>query len=207
MSQRLVLIGLTALAIPLSFVSAPYPSELILQHIPTVVGLTLLAVAVVRFRPSATSVYCCLAFLWIHIVGARWIYSFVPYDDLCQALTGHTLSEVFEWERNHYDRMVHFASGALGLPPLSELLQSFCRLRPAPAAFLAMTSVLAIGAAYEILEWQIAMTFSPEMAEAYNGQQGDAWDAQKDLALAWLGAIMMVPVITRWKPESIKSIP
>ncbi|MCM2371943.1 DUF2238 domain-containing protein [Aporhodopirellula aestuarii] len=201
--MRLALIVLTAMAIPLSFVDAPYPNELLLQHAPTTLGVALLTFAVVRFRPSNLSIMCCLGFLWLHIVGARWIYSYVPYDDFIQMLTGRSLSESFGWERNHYDRFVHFASGVLGLPPISNYLQSFCRVSPAAAALLAMACVLAIGAAYEVLEWQIAMTFSPEMAESYNGQQGDVWDAQKDLALAWLGAIVTVPMIYRWVPVPV----
>ncbi len=200
MIQRIVLIVLTALAVPLSFVFAPYPRELVLQHIPTVVGVAMLFVAVLKYRPSSVSFYCSLAFLWLHIIGARWIYSYVPYDELARMITGHTLSEAFGWQRNHYDRLVHFASGALGLPILSESLQLFCGLRSLPAALLAMSGVLAIGAVYEILEWQISMMFSPAMAESYNGQQGDMWDAQKDLALAWLGAILCVPLIARWTP-------
>ena len=43
---------------------------------------------------------------------------------------------------------------------------------------------------YELVEWGIATTLSPEAAEAYNGQQGDVWDAHKDMALAVLGGII-----------------
>lgn len=199
----LALVGLTAFAVPLSFVAAPYPVELVLQHVPTVLGLFLLAISVIWFHPSKVSFYCCLTFLWIHIIGARWTYSFVPYDDAIRFLTGSSLSETFGWQRNHYDRMVHFFSGLLGLPPFSDFLQSFCRLRPTDAALLAMSCVLAVGAVYEIIEWQVAMTFSPATAESYNGQQGDVWDAQKDLALAWLGAILAVPLIFRWTPSHV----
>jgi len=195
MKIRCCLVGLTLLAVPASFVAAPYPNELILQHTATLVGITVLAVATVKFQPSLLAFSCSLIFLWLHILGARWIYSFVPYDDWSAAITGRTISSVFGWERNHYDRLVHLASGILGLPILSEFLQSFCRLRPFAAALLAMACVLAIGAMYEILEWQIAVWFSPAMAESYNGQQGDIWDAQKDLAMAWIGAILCLPLI------------
>lgn len=201
MKTHAVLIALTGLAVPLSFIAAPYPNELILQHVPTVLGIALLGIAMTWFRPSSLAINCCLLFLWLHLIGARWIYSFVPYDGVAQWLTGHTLTETFGWQRNHYDRLVHFASGVLGLPPLSHLLQSTCQLRSFAAAFLAMTCVLAIGAAYEVLEWQIAVAFSPTMAESYNGQQGDPWDAQKDLALAGLGAVLTIPLIMRWEPN------
>ena len=203
MIRRYVWIGLTALAIPVSFIKAPYPEQLILQHVPTLFGIGILLFAVVRFRPSGLAFYCSLVFLWLHIIGARWIYTYVPYDDFIQAVTGQTLSNVFGWKRNHYDRLVHFTSGCLGLPIFSDLLQSFCRLRALPAALLAMSCVVSIGAVYEIVEWQIAMVFSPETAEAYNGQQGDIWDAQKDLALALVGALVCLPLIWRWNAKML----
>lgn len=194
-SGRLGWMIATLMTVPLSFISAPYPTELLLQHVPTVLGVVLLAAVSFKVRITRFSFGCCLAFVWLHIIGARWIYSFVPYDDVARWISGHTLSETFGWQRNHYDRLVHFASGLLGMPPLAEWLQRSCELRPVHAACLAMTCVLAIGAAYEILEWQIALTFSPTMAESYNGQQGDVWDPQKDLALAWLGSAIALPLV------------
>jgi putative membrane protein len=208
MMYRLVFIGLTIVATAFSFWGAPYLAELFLQHIPTLLGLTVLVIAVTRFQPLTLSFFCCLTFLWLHIIGARWLYSYVPYDEVFRGLTGYTLSEIFGWERNHYDRLVHFAFGILGMPPLSELLQKYVALRPAVTAAMAMVFVLAISAAYEILEWQVAMVFAPEFAESYNGQQGDIWDAQKDMALAWLGAALMIPFIYRWltvKPWLVKT--
>lgn len=133
---------------------------------------------------------CLLGFLWLHLIGARWIYSYVPYDQWTEWLTGQTLSAWMGWERNHYDRLVHFASGVLFVPPVEELLQRSGLQGRWLAAFLSISVVLAIGAAYEVAEWQVAVIFAPEYAEAYNGQQGDLWDPQKDLALAGLGAVL-----------------
>lgn len=74
-------------------------------------------------------------------------------------------------------------------------LQTRYRTPRQPAAVLAVCMVLAVGALYEILEWQIALAFSPAQAEAYNGQQGDVWDPQKDLALALLGGIFSAALV------------
>lgn len=205
MKLQLLFIGLTLAAIPLSFIDAPFPQELILQHIPTSVGLVMLAFAVVFLRPSGGSFTCLLAFTWLHLIGARWIYSFVPYDAWAEQLTGVSVSEHFGWKRNHYDRFVHFSSGILGVPPASECLQRFGNMRPPGAALMGISCVLAVGAVYEILEWQIAVTFSPEQAEAYNGQQGDIWDPQKDLALAGFGALISAGLMFRWTPEGRRS--
>ena len=204
---QLLLIGLTIAAIPFSFIDAPYPQELILQHIPTLIGLLCLALAVIFIRPTSISFACTLAFVWLHLIGARWIYSFVPYDAASQYVAGISISEFFGWERNHYDRFVHFASGLLGVPPASECLQRFTGMRPLGAAVMGVSCVMTFGAMYEILEWQIAITFSPAQAEAYNGQQGDRWDPQKDLALAAIGALVSAGLIFRWSPVATSSTP
>jgi putative membrane protein len=191
-------ISLTAAMIPLSFIRAPYPQQLILQHVPTVIAVAALLVLVRISSMSRYSFVCAIAFLWIHLLGARWIYSFVPYDDWVHSWCGCTLSEQFGWQRNHYDRFVHFASGILGVPIGSELLQRAAGVQPKDAAVLAVSLVLSVGAVYEILEWLIAVSLSPAHAEAYNGQQGDIWDPQKDLALAGFGAILSALVFCRW---------
>lgn len=81
------------------------------------------------------------------------------------------LSQWFGWQRTHYDRLVHFASGILGVPPAAEMLQRFGNMLPLGSAIMAVAVVLAIGAIYEIAEWQLAVTLLPAHAEAYNGQQ------------------------------------
>jgi putative membrane protein len=197
-----MLVALTFTAVPLSFLDAPYPKELVLQHSATVFGLACLAGVIIYASPTWLSVSCLLIFLWLHIIGARWIYSFVPYDAVARYVTGTSLSDYFGWERNHYDRLVHFASGILGVPPASELLQRLGGMRPLGSALMGITCVMTVGAFYEILEWQIAVFFSPAQAEAYNGQQGDVWDPQKDLALAGIGAILSTCLMFRWKPDN-----
>ena len=196
----LLLILATAIVTALTFIDAPYPEQLRLQHAPTLLILLNLAVASHWGWFSGRSVLCVLAFLWLHILGARWIYSFVPYDRWSETLFGATLSEAFGWQRNHYDRLVHFASGVLLAPPASELLQRYAGMRPRGAAIQAIAVVLALGAIYEVIEWQIAVVLSPAAAEAYNGQQGDIWDPQKDLALAGLGALIAAAFLWRSPP-------
>lgn len=199
---QLLLVAITFLAVPLSFIKAPYQQELVLQHAATLFGLACVTAAVIFVAPTRLSFGCVLLFLWLHIIGARWIYSFVPYDDVARYVTGTSLSDYFGWERNHYDRMVHFASGLLGVPPASELLQRFGGMRPLGAAMMGIACVMTVGATYEILEWQIAMVLSPAQAEAYNGQQGDIWDPQKDLAFAGLGAFVSAGLVFRWSPNA-----
>ncbi len=55
---------------------------------------------------------------------------------------------------------------------------------------MGLACILAMCAVYEIIEWALAMALAPDWAEAYNGQQGDIWDAQWDMALAALGGLV-----------------
>ena len=141
-------------------------------------------------------------FLALHTIGGRYIYSFVPYDEWFAALGLTTPSELFGWQRNHYDRLVHFAFGLLWFPLLRELLVRKGGLSPRWSTYVAVEAVLAASAAYEIFEWWLTLVMAPGNADAYNGQQGDIWDAQKDMALAFVGALIAAVISSIRKKRS-----
>ncbi|MFT7619965.1 MAG: putative membrane protein [Planctomycetota bacterium] len=183
----------------LSWFGSDYPQDQALQHIPTVLGLLLLALAHRRRWLSVTSFLCITVFIWLHILGARWVYSNVPYDQWLTDSFGFSPREYFGWHRNHYDRLVHFSFGLLFLFPITEVCQQAGGLSRRLALSFALLGLTAVGAVYEIIEWIVAECMSPEHAESYNGQQGDFFDAQKDLGLALLGSILgaIVPLVRR----------
>ncbi|MBA4104689.1 MAG: DUF2238 domain-containing protein [Pirellula sp.] len=165
-----------------------YPREQWLQHVPTAIALPALLLAAKRGWLSDLSMTCLAAMLSLHILGARWIYSFVPYEQWCDAAIGSGPSDWFGWTRNHYDRLVHFAFGVLMTLPLAEAARRYARLAPAIALAFAWLAVAGVSAVYEVFEWALAVIAAPDFAEKYNGQQGDFWDAQKDMALAMAGS-------------------
>jgi putative membrane protein len=178
-----------------SCIRPPYPSELVLQHIPTVVAIIGLVFADHRWRFSLGSFAQVLAFLGLHLLGARYLYSNVPYDDWTGAIFGAEISTQFGWERNHYDRLVHLAYGLLLVGPCREGLVRGAGVRGVWSHALAVSLILATSAGYELLEGLVAVVLDPAEAEAYNGQQGDMWDAQKDMALALLGAVVSTALV------------
>lgn len=175
-------LGLFSLLAAATWWDPPWPAEQALHSSLTVVALVALYWADKRFGLALSTWVWALIFLALHTIAARWIYSFVPYDDWTDALFGVRLSDVFSWERNHFDRLVHFAYGLC--------VTMMLRLKP----LRSLEIVLATSALYELFEWGIAVTLAPDMAEAYNGQQGDIWDPHKDMALALLGAVVAVVV-------------
>lgn len=180
---------------------APYPQELVLQHIPTVLALVAWPLLARRFPVSDRTASCLAAFLLLHVLGARYLYSYVPYDEWLRVLFGTDLSASLGLRRNHYDRLVHFAFGALLVRPVREVLVSHFRVPPRLASYAALEFILASSMLYELLEWGLSVVLAPEMAGEYNGQQGDPWDAQKDMALAALGALFTTAAV-RLGPRS-----
>jgi putative membrane protein len=189
-SFQLAIVLLTTLLLAASLVHADYLWDQPLHHVPTVAAILLFYYWAKRGTWSNAAMVAMNAFFWLHILGARYIYSFVPYDDWCMFCFGQTLSERFAFERNHYDRLVHFAYGALATIPQVELLSRRWKLPRLTSHLFSFALVLAAGALYEILEGLLAVILAPDWAERYNGQQGDLWDAQKDMALAAAGALM-----------------
>jgi putative membrane protein len=136
--------------------------------------------------------------LVLHVVGARWIYSNVPYEKWCDSLFGAGPQEWFGWIRNHYDRLVHLAFGLLMPLPIAEAAMRFGGLSRRWALFTAISVVASASAVYEVFEWLLAIVAAPEYAEHYNGQQGDIWDGQKDMALAIAGSLIAaIPLALR----------
>jgi len=186
------LLGLLLALLLLAQIDQPYPEVALLQHIPTTLVIVAAPWLLRRWPLSAASVACIVAFVALHTLGGRYAYSNVPYDDWTRALTGTSLSEAFGWTRNHYDRLVHFAFGALSVIPVTEIARRWGGLGARGAALTVLGWVLAISCLYEIFEWLLTIVAAGETADRYNGQQGDIWDAQKDMALAALGAILVM---------------
>lgn len=179
-----------------------------MQHVPTFLAVMLLIAAERNGGLDRIGFTLFVIFLLLHLVGARYLYSYVPYDDWLQAILGVRLTDYFGFARNHYDRLAHFSFGLLLVYPVEFYCWNKLRLRGWIPPIFAISAVLAASAAYEIGEWAIASTFAPDWAEAYNGQQGDPWDAQHDMALAWGGAmigVILVCAIRRWRKNGAPS--
>ncbi|MEJ6553031.1 DUF2238 domain-containing protein [Psychrobacter pacificensis] len=166
-------------------------SSYLLHQLGTLLFLALMLGAY-RYRYVSSRSYVLAAlFLIIHIVGARYLYSYVPYDDWIDQLFGLRLDELFDWQRNMYDRLVHFSYGVLLFNAMVDISKTIFNVQSVKLLIaLALMINMSSSLLYELLEWSIAMTLSPEAAEAYNGQQGDIWDAHKDMALALLGGLI-----------------
>lgn len=147
-----------------------------------------------HFIFSARSYWLLGVFLALHIYGSHYTYSQTPL--------GYWLGAQLGFERNHYDRLVHFAFGLLLIYPLRELLQRAAGLCGKWLTLLSLATVMALSGLYEQVEMLAALVVAPDLGTAFLGTQGDEWDAQKDAGLAILGALLASLLIHLRRPQA-----
>ena len=147
-----------------------------------------------RFVFSRLSYTLIFVFLCLHEIGSHYTYAKVPYDEWFRTLTGRTFNELIGWERNNYDRVIHFSYGLLFAYPIREIFLRVANVRGFWGYFLPLDLTMSTSMLYELIEWLVAAVFGGELGMAYLGTQGDVWDAHKDMALASLGALIAMSV-------------
>ena len=143
---------------------------------------------------SRISYFLIFVFLSLHLVGAHYTYSLVPYDDWFRAVTGGSLNELLGWERNNFDRVVHFSYGLLLAYPVREGVPAGGETARLLGYFFPLDITMSTSMLYELIEWGAAVLFGGELGQAFLGTQGDLWDAHKDMALASSGALVAMMV-------------
>jgi putative membrane protein len=186
----LLLLALFAIWFGVLAVAPSYRQDWLLENLLVLIALPLLAWGYRRLRFSNLSYTLMFVFFCLHEVGAHYTYAEVPYDDWFRLLTGHDIQAALGFGRNHYDRLVHFGYGLLMLPAVIELLQARGALVGLWRNLVPLFFVMANSEFFELVEWQAAEIFGGPLGQAYLGTQGDIWDAQKDSAMAALGAII-----------------
>lgn len=171
-----------------------YRADWLLENLIVVVFVVSLVATSRNFPFSRLSYALIFLFLCMHEIGAHYTYAEVPYDAWFRALTGRTFNSLVGWERNQFDRLAHFCFGLLLAYPIREIFVRVAETRGFWAYYLPLDVTMACSALFELLEWAAAEAFGGDLGMAYLGTQGDPWDAQKDMALATLGAVVAMLV-------------
>ncbi len=165
-----------------------YRSDWLLENVLVILFAIILVWSYWRLPLSRVSYTLIFVFLCLHVVGSHYTYAEVPYDDWIRSLTGGSLNEAMGWERNHFDRAIHFVYGLLLAYPIREVFLRVAEARGFWGYFLPLQFTMATSMLYELIEWAAALIFGGELGMAYLGTQGDIWDAHQDMLLASLGA-------------------
>lgn len=184
-----------ALGIPLSAWDALYPRNTYLQIGPVLIGIPITIWLLRRWPISNGALGCIAAFVMLHLFSAHWTYSYVPYNLWVQDWFGFDLDRAFGFTRNMFDRLIHTLFGMLMMLPLTEIAIRHARVGRVMGITFAILFVGTISALYEIFEWVLTLTLSPADTGAYNGEQGDVFDNQKDMACAIFGSLLLIPTM------------
>ena len=163
-----------------------------------IIGTAVILIAYRRFKLTTLT----YILIWLHaiilLIGAHYTYARMPLFNW--------LAEVLDLSRNHYDRLGHVFQGFVPAMIARELL-----LRTSPLQkskwlfFIVIGCCLGISAAYELLEWIVAVA-SGSASVAFLATQGDEWDTQKDMALCLAGAIMSLLTLSGSQDKALEKL-
>jgi putative membrane protein len=162
---------------------------------PIIIALPVLAWTRTRF-PLTSLLYVLIAVhAAILLVGGAYTYARVPI--------GFWVQETFDLSRNPYDKLGHFAQGFVPALVAREIFvrQGIVRTARWPAV-LAVACALSVSLIYELIEWGAAVALG-QGADAFLGTQGDPWDTQSDMGMAFLGAVVAVTLLSRLQDRQI----
>ena len=180
------LAGLYALVWIVTAINPVYPLDWLLENLLVFAIVPLLVFTHRRFQFSDISYVLITIFLCLHAFGAHTTYAEQPI--------GYWMQDTFGFDRNHYDRVVHFSFGLLIYYPFYEWILRRTRLIRRRVFLVALVVSIASSTIFELLEWGIVVITNPEAGQAYLGTQGDVFDSQKDSFLAGIGALIAMTV-------------
>lgn len=173
-------------------------STWMMEVAPIVIALPIMLATHRRF-PLTTLLY---ALILLHfavlMLGGHYTYARVPL--------GFWMQDWFGFERNHYDRIGHLMQGFVPAIVARELLLRLTPLQRGGWLFTLVTATcLAISALYELIEWGAAVALGAG-ADDFLGTQGDPFDTQKDMFMAWLGAMAAQLLLSRWHDRQLAQL-
>jgi putative membrane protein len=171
-----------------------------LEVLPGLLEVALLIVTY-RRRPLSHLVYCTVfVHMLVLVYGGYYTYALTPL--------GNWARDAFALGRNHYDRVGHLALGVFPVFLARELLLVTSPLRRGRWLFwLSVSLVFAFAAFWELLEWWVTLLVASDVGQAFLGSQGDVWDAQWDMLLALLGALLSLGLASGVHDRSMARTP
>lgn len=153
----------------------------LLEVLPTIIALPILWLTYKKFPLTPLLYSLILLHAIILLIGGHYTYAEVPLFSW--------MRDTFDWSRNYYDRLGHFAQGFIPAMIAREILLRQQVVKSGAWLFFIVCCIcLSISACYEFIEWWVAVA-AGGTAEAFLGLQGDVWDTQWDMLTALIGAV------------------
>ncbi|MBN2361971.1 MAG: DUF2238 domain-containing protein [Deltaproteobacteria bacterium] len=196
--QPLIVLALVAIAMAISAIRPFDWPTWWMEVAPILVAAPILIATYRRFPLTPLVYWLLLVHALILVVGAHWSYAEVPL--------GFWVKDWLGLDRNHYDRLGHFAQGFIPALVAREVLLRLTPLQRGGWLFFIVASIcLAASACYEFIEWWAAV-IGGSTADAFLGSQGDIWDAQWDMFMCLCGAILSQLLLRRWHDRQLAAL-
>lgn len=174
------------------------------ETLPLLIGYFLLLRSFKTFPLTRLTYFVILIGATLMLIGAYYSYSNVPLFEYFKV--------VFDFERNHFDRLVHFYQGVTITLISREIIIRRTTLDSVSwSNFFATTCAFAFAALWEVIEWLFVLIVKlqgvTEPAYGFLGEQNDAWDAQSDMFFAFIGSAITILIFSRYHDKKIKALP
>ena len=169
-----------------------------LEVFPAIIALPILLFTYKQFPLTKLLYLLILLHAVILMVGGHYTYAEMPLFSW--------LRDTFHLDRNYYDRVGHVAQGFVPAMIAREiLLRKQVMKHGAWLFFIVCCISLSISAFYEILEWWVARASGSD-AVAFLATQGDIWDTQWDMFLAFVGAISAQILLAKLHDKQLRQL-
>ena len=167
-----------------------------LEVLPAIIALIVLAFTYKKFRLTPLVYTLILIHCIILMVGGHYTYSEVPLFDF--------IKDVFNHDRNNYDKLGHFAQGFIPAMVAREIIirKNIINIE-AWRNFFIVCFCLGFSAFYELIEWWVAI-LSNDSANDFLGTQGYIWDTQSDMAWALFSSIIALILLRKYHDNQLK---
>ena len=152
----------------------------IVEIAPVVILFFIIVFTYSKFKFSSTAYSLMSVWMILHTIGAYYTFANVPFE---------FITNLFDFQRNHFDRLGHFSVGFYAYP-VAEFLVKKEYSKDIIASFFGLFFIMSVACGYEIIEWWFAVIVGGDVGVEFLGSQGDVWDAQKDMLADTLGAVI-----------------
>jgi putative membrane protein len=169
----------------------------VLLAIPPLVYILLLTLTYKKFRFTTLTYTMVFIHITILLIGAKYTYTYNPLFDV--------VKDVFNSNRNNYDRVGHLAQGFIPTFLVKEFILRKGYLQVSRFFYhIVYACILAFSAFYELLEFVACLIIgNPGYIMGY---QGDPWDTQWDMLMAITGATIALLIFGKLHDKMMKKL-
>lgn len=192
---HITLLALFVCAFLLSGIHPNRTGEWLLEAIPTALVISIFVFTYRRFTFTSVTYVVVWIFALLLLAGAHFSYGNMPIFNEIRDYLGY--------HRNDFDRLVHLFQGITPFVIARELI---IRKKVVPhkgwQKFLVYCVVMMVTAVNELVEWTFTIFTGIDAIEA----QGDRYDTQTDMLMAFYGWLVALIALSRLQDKQIAAL-